>query len=109
MSSDFDHQLRGAVHLVVRQTYRRPPKEQLLVLCQGCPGLAQVQRRIEQIAWAADVPEIATWIEDNLELDISRPSKHFTTSWIQTLQGWKGAHDSNEPRSLEGELPLYPL
>jgi hypothetical protein len=61
----------------------QPTTEQLLVLCQGCPGLAQVQRPIQRITWAADVPAVATWIEDNQELDISRPSKHVTTSWIQ--------------------------
>lgn len=39
--------------------------------------------------------------EDNVELDISRPSKHVTTSWIQ-VRGWKEAYDFDEPKSLEG-------
>ena len=41
----------------------RPSKKELLLLCQGCPGLAQVQRRIEVIVWAADAPDISEWIE----------------------------------------------
>ena len=79
----------------------RPPKEEFLVLCQGCPGLAQVQRRIERIVWAADVPDVAEWIENNLELDVSQPSKNITARWIQ-IRGWKGAHDFGELRPLNG-------
>jgi hypothetical protein len=79
----------------------RPSKKELLLLCQGCPGLAQVQRRIERIVWAADAPDIAEWIEKNLELDISQPSKNITARWIQ-IQGWKGASDFDELRPLNG-------
>jgi len=63
-----------------------------------------VQRHIEKIAQATDVPEVAESIENNLEpVDISK-KKNISVGWIQ-VQGWKGAHDFNEPRSLEGKCP----
>ena len=74
-------------------------KEELLLLCQSCPGLAQVQRHIEKIVQAADVLDVAQWIENSLELDISQPSKNITARWIQIL-GWKGAMDFDKLRPL---------
>ena len=77
-----------------------PDKNDANILYQGCPSLAQSKSLIR---WSADAPEIASWVENNLELRITQPSRNISSRWIKVI-GWKGGHDIDEKRTLDDIL-----
>ena len=71
------------------------------VLCQGCPSFLYSYNH-GRIRWSRFRLEVSLWIETNLELVETRPSKHLLP-WIE-IAGWKGARNIDEPRPLSGNF-----
>ena len=61
------------------------------VLCQGCPSFLGRYTH-DRIRWSRFRSAISSWIEINLELVETRPSKHIPP-WIE-IAGWKGGKTS---------------
>ena len=76
-------------------------KYQLPLLFQGCPQFLPIYNR-NRIRWAVIRPEIAMWIEENLELSEDR-QRDPAFPEILIVAGWKGAKGGLfEERKLDG-------
>ena len=81
-------------------------KDQLLLLHQGCPQFLPIYNH-NRIRWAAVRPEIAMWIEENLELP-KDGGYDIVLLEILIVMGWKGARGGLfEERKLDG-IALIP-
>jgi len=76
-------------------------KQQINLLCQGCPSLARKLRHGETIQWTMDAPTIADWIHTNLELSEGKSCNSSSAKWLEVV-GWKGYRDVNQERDLDG-------
>ena len=79
-------------------------KEQLPLIYQGCPRFLPSYNR-SRIRWAPFRWDIATWIEQNLELSPPQPRHNQKLPEILLVRGWKNAADDGlyEPKTLNGK------
>jgi hypothetical protein len=73
-------------------------------LNQGCPRFNGSPTHLQPIGWSREFPGAATWLLENLNFHITRPTRQLTLQ-IKVL-GWKGYHDLDEPRNPPG-APTY--
>ena len=81
-------------------------KDQLPLLHQGCPQFLPIYNH-NRIRWAAVRPEIAMWIEENMELPKDGERGPALPEML-TIAGWNGARGGLfEERKLDG-IALIP-
>ena len=81
-------------------------KDQLPFLHQGCPQFLLIYNH-NQIRWAAVRPEIAMWIEENMELPKDGERDPALPEML-AVAGWNGARGGLfEERKLDG-IALIP-
>ena len=85
-------------------------KEQLPLIYQGCPQFLSSYDH-HRIRWARYRWEIATWIDQNLELSAPEPSRDKRLPEILLVLGWKNAADDglHEPKLLDSKPNLSTL
>jgi hypothetical protein len=95
----------GCLHCSACENEIHPLKATLGLFCQGCPSLVQEQPLKNTFRWSPDFPDFAEWCEENLELEITKPSSDIISRWV--VKGWKGETNTKEMKVVSSMIPLF--
>jgi len=77
-----------------------------VLLNQGCPYLNRFAPIHHPLLWSAALPELATWVFENLHYEFIWQPETECGRQIKVL-GWKGNDDLDGPQDFRGTIPYY--